>query len=298
MTSARMRPIAARSGQLYAALADDISQYVQAHLDQDISIDSLATRAGVSKFHLNRLFEAVTGFQLGEFIQRRRLQRAYFLLVSGNSSILDVGLTAGYASHSAFSRAFLKAFGYRPSQVKANAVRKWQTPNTIKKPPPRDQRLRPELLALPTRQLRGLYGAGFDKNSFIALGQRLFDGLGGHLDAAGLAGAGMPVIGVSADSPWQGDPEQSRYFLGVDGSDLPERSGLATYEWQAGMWARFHHRGSYASMWQTISRIYAGWIIPEGIRLRDEAIVQVFLNNPKNTPAAERMTALHFPVLP
>lgn len=40
-------------------------------------IEVLAAMVGVSKYHLNRLFQATTGFQLGEFIQRRRLQHAY-----------------------------------------------------------------------------------------------------------------------------------------------------------------------------------------------------------------------------
>ena len=56
------------------------------------------------------------------------------------------------------------------------------------------------------------------------------------------------------------------------------------------------HKGSYGLMWQTISRVYAGWIVPERIFLRDDAIIQVYLNNPKNTAEAELTTALYFPV--
>ena len=73
------------SKNLYEAFANHISEYVQAHLDQEIVIEDLAAMVGVSKYHLNRLFQGTTGFQLGEFIQRRRLQHAYSLLSAGNA---------------------------------------------------------------------------------------------------------------------------------------------------------------------------------------------------------------------
>ena len=49
-------------------------------------------------------------------------------------------------------------------------------------------------------------------------------------------------------------------------------------------------------MWQTISRIYAGWVIPENVVLKDAAIVQVYLNNPNNTAETDLKTALYFPL--
>lgn len=282
---------------MYAVFADQVSAYVQAHLDAKISMDDLALRVGVSKYHLNRLFQATTGFPLGEFIQRRRLQKAYSLLAAGNSSVIDVSLAVGYESHSSFSRAFSKAFGCRPSELKLGTVCEWKTPRTIKNPFKRDARLQPELLVLPTRQFRGLYGAGFDNNSFVTVGSSLFSELGKLLDEAGLAESCSPPIGVSLDSPWQGDQDQSRFFVGVDSQGLPEPLRLAAYVWQQGTWARFQHRGSYSLMWQTISRVYAGWIVPEGIVMNNDAIIQVYQNNPNTTAESELTTDLYFPVL-
>ena len=287
----------AQNKNLYETFANHISEYVQAHLDEEIIIDDLALRVGVSKYHLNRLFQATTGFQLGEFIQRRRLQKAYALLSAGNSSVIDASLAAGYESHSSFSRAFLKAFGCKPSDVKAGTKFEWKTPNTIKNPQKRDTSLQPELVVLPSRQLRGLYGAGFEKNSFSAVGNSLFSELGKRLHEVGLQESSSSPIGVSLDSPWQGDQDQSRFFIGIEGDGLPERLRLDEYVWQQGTWARFHHQGSYRLMWQTISRVYADWIVPEGIVMKDDAIIQVYLNNPNTTPEAELNTALYFPVL-
>ncbi len=287
----------AENKKLYETFANHISEYVQAHLDEEIIIDDLALRVGVSKYHLNRLFQATTGFQLGEFIQRRRLQKAYALLAAGKVSVIDASLAAGYESHSSFSRAFSKAFACKPSEVKAGTECEWKTPNTIKNANKRDTGFQPELVVLPSRQFRGLYGAGFKNNSFFALGHSLFNELGERLHEAGVGESDLSPIGVSLDSPWQGDQEQSRFFVGVAGEGLPVQLRLDDYVWQQGTWARFHHRGSYGLMWQTISRVYAGWIVPEGIVMKDDAIIQVYLNNPKMTAEAELMTDLYFPVL-
>ena len=93
---------------------------------------------GVSKYHLNRLFQATTGFQLGEFIQRRRLQHAYSLLSAGECSVIDASLAVGYESHSAFSRAFHKAFDCKPNEVRLGTECLWKTPNTLKNISKRD----------------------------------------------------------------------------------------------------------------------------------------------------------------
>ena len=173
--------MSAGNKNVYEVFASQISDYVQAHVDEEIVIDDLALRVGVSKYHLNRLFHATTGFQLGEFIQRRRLQSAYSLLAKGNCSVVDASLAVGYQSHSSFSRAFLGAFGCKPSDVKVGTECTWRTPNTIKKPRGRDAGLQPEILDLPTRQFRGLYGAGFKGSSFSELGNSLFSELGRRL---------------------------------------------------------------------------------------------------------------------
>jgi AraC family transcriptional regulator len=285
------------SKNLYEAFANHISEYVQAHLDQEIVIEDLAAMVGVSKYHLNRLFQGTTGFQLGEFIQRRRLQHAYSLLSAGECSVIDASLAVGYESHSAFSRAFHKAFDCKPNEVKLGTECLWKTPNTLKNISKRDPGLQPEILELPARKCFGLYGKGFKSNSFKSLGESLFSELSERLQTIHYEDYFSSAVGVALESPWQGDQTASRYFAGVLDETLPKSLGLDEYLWAEGTWARFQYTGAYGLMWQMISRIYAGWVIPEGIRLKDDAIVQVYLNNPKNTPESELVTDLYFPLL-
>lgn len=282
---------------LYEAFANHISEYVQARLDQEIVIDDLAERIGVSKYHLNRLFQATTGFQLGEFIQRRRLQKAYSLLSAGECSVIDASLAVGYESHSAFSRAFLKAFHCKPSEVKPGSECIWKTPNTLKNISKRDLGLQPAILELPARKCHGFYGAGFKDNSFKSLAESLFFELEKRLQTINYRDYFSSAVGVALESPWQGDQTSSRFFAGILDEHLPAELELDEYIWSQGKWARFQYTGAYSTMWQGISRIYAGWVIPEGIALKDDAIVQVYLNSPRTTPEAMLVTELYFPLL-
>jgi len=288
--------MAIKTKNLYEKLANHISEYVQQHLDEGIVIDDLAERIGVSKYHLNRLFQATTGFQLGEFIQRRRLQKAYSLLSTGDFSVIDASVAVGYESHSAFSRAFLKAFACKPSEVKLGAEFIWKTPNTLKNISGRDCHLQPEILNLPIRKCYGFYGTGFKDNSFKSLAESLFSELSTRLQTIDYEDYFSSAVGVALESPWYGDQIKSRFFAGILADYLPQHLELDEYIWSQGKWARFRYTGAYSLMWQFISRVYAGWVIPEGISLKDDAIVQVYLNNPNDTPQAMLATDLYFPL--
>jgi AraC family transcriptional regulator len=276
----------------YQDFATYISHYVQDNLHHELVIDELAIRVGISRFHLNRLFQAITGFQIGEFIQRRRLQQAHALLAAGEK-VIDVCLAVGYESHSSFARAFHKAFGCTPSSIK-DGDGSWQTPNTLKNLCRRDMALQPEWFVLPEQTFYGHYGAGFEDHSFVRLAGELVARLPRSMEQPTLAAS---LIGVALESPWEGAPEQSRFFMGLAEQDVPDNRKMEAYLRAGGRWARFYHRGNYELMWQTISRIYAGWVIPEGVALRDHHIVQHYLNDPRATPEQDLLTELYFPVV-
>ena len=50
----------------YESIINFIAQYVHDHIAEPLSIELLVEKTGVSRFHLNRLFHAATGFPLGE----------------------------------------------------------------------------------------------------------------------------------------------------------------------------------------------------------------------------------------
>src|SRR5215471_1184900 len=87
---------------------------IAARLDDDVSLKTLARRAGLSPFHLQRVFSNEVGETPKQLTLRLRLSRAAVLLLTTSDSILDVALACGFQSHEVFTRAFRKRFGMTP----------------------------------------------------------------------------------------------------------------------------------------------------------------------------------------
>lgn len=106
--------------------------FASAHLDQDLSLSSLADRAGLSAFHLHRVFSAAAGETPKQFTLRLRLARAAAMLLTTGDSVLDIALECGFGSHEAFCRAFRKRYSRTPSAYRARGfaagVHSWEAP--------------------------------------------------------------------------------------------------------------------------------------------------------------------------
>ena len=93
------------------------------HPDADLSLASLAGAAGLSEFHLQRLFLAAAGETAKQYTLRLRLDRAAAALLTGTDSILDIALANGFQSHETFSRAFRRRFAIAPSAYRKRGFR-------------------------------------------------------------------------------------------------------------------------------------------------------------------------------
>lgn len=93
--------------------------YIENNYREQVSLDVLAQVAGVSRFHLSRIFCYAIGQPISRYIRMRRLSTAAIALAAGEADILDLALSLGYGSHEAFSRAFKQHFCLTPEQIRA-----------------------------------------------------------------------------------------------------------------------------------------------------------------------------------
>ena len=91
--------------------------FIDANLLRDIAMADIAETLGVSESTILREFQSHLGFTPHSFITKRRLDEALMLLKSQRYSISEVSDIIGYENISAFSAAFKKRFGIKPSQV-------------------------------------------------------------------------------------------------------------------------------------------------------------------------------------
>ena len=96
----------------------EIVAWVAGHLDEEITIDALAERASCSRRHFGRLFRQVFGTTPAHFVEELRLTQAQQHLSNPRNSLKGVAASVGFKSVDAFSRAFERRFGIRPSDCR------------------------------------------------------------------------------------------------------------------------------------------------------------------------------------
>lgn len=99
----------------YDSQIANILKYINHHLGEDLSVDALASRHYISKYHLMRKFKEETGYTLHNYVINKRLLQARTLISEG-TPILKAAHESGFAEYSTFSRAYRKQFGKAPSE--------------------------------------------------------------------------------------------------------------------------------------------------------------------------------------
>jgi AraC family transcriptional regulator len=89
--------------------------------DADVSLDALASDAGLSRFHFCRAFRESTGLSPHAWLRRHQLERAMSMLRDTDASIVSVAAELGYASQTAFAAAFRRSVGETPSDWRRRA---------------------------------------------------------------------------------------------------------------------------------------------------------------------------------
>ncbi|MEW9502441.1 AraC family transcriptional regulator [Jeotgalibacillus marinus] len=94
--------------------------YMENNLQDKITMESIAKQANASVFHFQRTFSVLTDMSVGEYLRGRRLTLAAQELASTNRKIIDLAYQYGYDTPEAFSKAFRRQHGVKPSAVRKN----------------------------------------------------------------------------------------------------------------------------------------------------------------------------------
>ncbi|MGC2998052.1 AraC family transcriptional regulator [Streptomyces sp. G35A] len=97
---------------------NQVMERVESRLDQSIDVAELARIAVTSEYHLRRMFSALAGMPLSEYIRRRRLTVAGAEVLDGREPLLRIAVRYGYGSGEAFARAFRAVHGVGPGEAR------------------------------------------------------------------------------------------------------------------------------------------------------------------------------------
>lgn len=257
--------------------------YIEEHLAEEISYDELAHIACCSTYHFQRMFAYMAGIPLSEYIRRRRMSLAAIDLQNGNEKIIDIGMKYGYASPTAFNRAFQSVHGIAPSIAKKGGT-------TIKSYPPISFKLTVKGVEelsyrIETKDSFRIVGASFplDKeieNNFIAVPQMWQNAaINGTFEKITplMNNQPMGVLGVSVCN----NKEEWQYFIAVS-SSIDTDNSLDEYIIPACTWAIFSGIGTGISIQELERRIITEWLPTSGYEYDNAPDMEVYLNPDPN----------------
>lgn len=254
--------------------------YIEEHLTRDVDYAEAAKAACCSTYHFQRMFAYMAGIPLSEYIRRRKMSLAAVDLQSGDEKIIDIALKYGYASPTAFNRAFQSVQGISPSAArKEGAALRTYPPISFK---------------ITVKGVEEMNYRVVEKEGFRIIGvsqplhkeleqnfmtvpkmwqQAAADGTIGRL-AAMMNGQPMGLLGVSACN----DEEEWRYYIAVASSMPRPGQGLEEYYVPASTWAVFPGSGTNISLQELEQRVIREWLPTSGYEYADAPDFEVYLN--------------------
>ncbi len=102
----------------YSQQIRSCAAYIEAHLDEELTLEELAKEVGYSEYHLSRKFKEETGRNIRDYIKNARIERAKLLLSATDLSIREIAEQLCFCAPSHFARVFREVTGQLPQQYR------------------------------------------------------------------------------------------------------------------------------------------------------------------------------------
>jgi AraC family transcriptional regulator len=276
----------------YARRFGKVFEYIDAHLDEELSVESLSRVANFSRFHFHRQFSAYTGIGVFKYVQLMRLQRAARRLVQRpDERIMDIALDARFESPEAFARAFKRAFGQTPSAFRLNPGHeaRFSLPHLT-----RSHAMNVNIVNFPETRIAALEHLGpparLDNTVQTFIGWRRASGLSPVESSR--------TFGIPYNNPDTVAPEDFRFDVcGEVAVPVTENAqGVRTKVIPAGRCAVVRHHGSPDHIGESIYPIYRDWLPQSGEELRDFPLFFHYLSVYPETPQDLWQTDIYVPL--
>jgi AraC family transcriptional regulator len=259
--------------------------YIEGGLKDGFNVDEAARIACCSSFHFQRMFSYIAGLPLSEYVRRRRMSAAAFGLQQG-MKVIDLAVTYGYDSPTAFSRAFRSVHGVSPSQARRQGVPLKAYPRlsftiTIKG----DTEMN---YSIEEREAFRIVGAKahFDmsvEESFAKVPQFWAQTTQSGLAAAICALPAKEPCGLLGVSTCMNGRDFD-YYIAV-ATDAPVSESMEAYTVPAATWAIFECVGPMPQAIQQLqTRVVSEWLPASGYEYADAPDIEVYTQGDTQSP--------------
>ena len=249
--------------------------YMEQNLTEALAVDEIAGKAALSPFYYQRIFGALCGMTVGEYIRARRMTLAAQELAGSDAKVIDVALKYGYDSPDSFAKAFQRFHGVTPSQAREpGAPLRSLAPLHLKITMEGGSMLDYRIMERAPFTIVGRKRRFHTETSYQEIPKFWEAWAADKKGLQGMFGLCMDMDGKDFDywiadlyAPWQ---------------DIPE--GCETYSIPGSLWAEFLCRGPLPDSLQSVNtKIWSEWLPSlQGYSLAGNYSIEVYM------PPAER----------
>lgn len=273
----------------YEKAVNKVVDYINQHLFESPDVKKLSEIANISEFHFHRIFKAIIGENVGEYINRLRLEYIAEHLQMTNCTLEEVAVKTGYGTKYALSKAFKKHFGLSPSvfrsQPKDN-IHNFFTGDSRKVIP-----LEPVIRRIASKKLvyiRIIDWYGSPESYATAWAK-----LGEFAKEKQLLNKNTEFIGLSFDNPTITLPENCRFYACITTNrDISPEGPFGLQSIKSGLYAIFTLKGPYEGLMDMYYNIFIKWLPNSGYKLNGGGCFEKYLNNPDRVPAEDILTEI------
>lgn len=276
------------TAHIHYELVIRVQEYINRHLFDDLDSGKLSQIASVSKYHFRRVFYAVTGENLGDYIQRLRLEYIAFKFISTDISVPKILSQINYHNKHTLSRAFKSYFNCSiPEFRQKHSIVSLDRKNPIQMTPSIEKISGMQIAYLKLEKTNNV------SHSFSVLWKQLLQ----FSEKYELPSKGCKYVSLTLDYPFITPEEQSRFMVGVT---LPQSfetpKGFGIYEIPSGEYAIFRFKGLYHELNRVYRHIYLDWLPTSDYTLREQFTFETYINTPDKTPTSELITDIYIPI--
>ncbi len=279
--------------------------YIQSHLDHALDCGELASLAHFSPFHFHRVFRGMVGEPVMEHVRRLRLERSAHQLMTTDRAVTQIAFDAGYETHEAFTRAFRTMFDASPTQFREvhRRIPLRQVASGVHYSPGgkveafealQEETHTMEVRIVEAKPMRVAFMRHVGPYDQVACTWQKFMTFA---FTRGWFKAGTWVLAVVHDDPEITPPDRLRYDVCITVDDQFQPDGeVGVQETAGGRYAVTTHRGPYERLGDTYAKLMGRWLPANDEQPAHGPCLEVYLNNPQQTPPEDLLTEIHIPL--
>lgn len=273
-----------------------VCDFIDATLDDELSLLQLSDVAASSKYHFHRIFKSCMGISAVQYVLLARMKRASFRLAfESEHSVTNIAFEAQFESLEAFSRAFSRIFGQSPSQFRNQPEwRSWHSKYEYHPPIIGECVMDVQIVDLDKKEVALIEHKGSPELIYETAAKFI-----NWRKSTGLSPIKTSeTFGIPHSDPNDTLDDEFQFDIcGSHSGEVPANTyGVKAGIIPSGRCAIAIHKGSHDTIGDTVYYLYQKWLPDSGEDLRDFPCFFLYLNFVHEVDECELLTEIYLPI--